>query len=352
MYRRRRRPDTGIHFSFDSFLDVVANVIGIIIKLILVAWVGSRVYKGPPPAPLPPLPELKIPHYSPPPEDGSLAQELDKQQNELARLRQSALEALRDWEASRHQREEAAQHVTDLRQQRETLEAGQPEVGKALAAQKDLGAKAAFSLAQLEERNQKLRAELETLQKAPHQTKQLTYRLPISAPVQSEELFLECKYGRVTAIDLAALLDEIQSRIRDKAEKLKSAWSIEEVTAPQGPFRLRYTLERERGLLEGAPNNRGAFRYGMTGWTVEPVLEPRGETAEEALKPGSKLRKVLDALDPRQTVVTLWVYPDSFPLYRQLRDYLHDHDIVVAGRPLPDGYSIASSRKGTTSRGQ
>ena len=44
--RRRRRPDKEIHFSFDSFLDVVANVVGIIIKLILVAWVGSRTYKG------------------------------------------------------------------------------------------------------------------------------------------------------------------------------------------------------------------------------------------------------------------------------------------------------------------
>ena len=44
--RRRRRPDKEIHFSFDSFLDVVANVVGIIIKLILVAWVGARTYTG------------------------------------------------------------------------------------------------------------------------------------------------------------------------------------------------------------------------------------------------------------------------------------------------------------------
>ena len=31
-------------FSFDSFLDVVANVVGIIIRLILVVWVGARSY--------------------------------------------------------------------------------------------------------------------------------------------------------------------------------------------------------------------------------------------------------------------------------------------------------------------
>src|SRR5277367_2588564 len=43
MYRRRR-PRREIAFSFDSFLDVVANVCGIIIRLILVAWVGGRSY--------------------------------------------------------------------------------------------------------------------------------------------------------------------------------------------------------------------------------------------------------------------------------------------------------------------
>src|SRR6202035_758944 len=43
MYRRRRHARE-IQFSFDSFLDVVANVCGIIIRLILVTWVGARTY--------------------------------------------------------------------------------------------------------------------------------------------------------------------------------------------------------------------------------------------------------------------------------------------------------------------
>src|ERR1700757_2475243 len=43
---RRRRPTREIPFSFDSFLDVVANVVGIIIRLILVAWVGARSYNS------------------------------------------------------------------------------------------------------------------------------------------------------------------------------------------------------------------------------------------------------------------------------------------------------------------
>jgi hypothetical protein len=48
----------------------------------------------------------------------------------------------------------------------------------------------------------------------------------------------------------------------------------------------------------------------------------------------------------------MWVYPDSFAAYRALRDYLHGRDVVVAGRPLPEGVQIASSRSGSVSRGQ
>src|ERR1700679_275652 len=44
MYRRRRPQRNKIAFSFDSFLDVVTNVIGIIIRLILATWIGARAY--------------------------------------------------------------------------------------------------------------------------------------------------------------------------------------------------------------------------------------------------------------------------------------------------------------------
>src|SRR5262249_31228178 len=42
--KRRRRHLREIPFSFDSFLDIVANVVCVIIRLILVVWVGARSY--------------------------------------------------------------------------------------------------------------------------------------------------------------------------------------------------------------------------------------------------------------------------------------------------------------------
>jgi hypothetical protein len=114
------------------------------------------------------------------------------------------------------------------------------------------------------------------------------------------------------------------------------------MTPPVGAFRLRYQLERDAS----------DSRISLSEWIVEPVAAERGEPVEVALAPGSGFRKVVDTLDPQQTAVTFWVYPDSFPLYRKLRDLLHERDMVVAGRPLPDGVPIRSTKHGSASRGQ
>ncbi len=117
---------------------------------------------------------------------------------------------------------------------------------------------------------------------------------------------------------------------------------------------MRYLLEREHGRLDppgGAPLPENQFSYSI-GWVAEPLNGDRGETGDAAMAANSDFRRVVDGLDPKVTAVTIWVYADSFPLYRRLRDYLHERDFVVAGRPLLEGMSIGSSRHGTASRGQ
>jgi hypothetical protein len=50
--------------------------------------------------------------------------------------------------------------------------------------------------------------------------------------------------------------------------------------------------------------------------------------------------------------ITLWVYPDSFTLYRRLRDELVTRGFSVAARPLPTGMTIRGSPMGTQSAAQ
>ncbi len=160
--------------------------------------------------------------------------------------------------------------------------------------------------------------------------------------------FFECRGGRVAFIDMPAFMHEIRDNTDDIPNLLRKEGRVRRVTSPVGAFRLQYTFEREQSLLDSP----GDFRYGMSGWVVEPVLFKRGESLSEALRPQSEFHRVADAIDPNQAVATFWVYPDSFALFRALRDYLYERDVEVAGRPLPMNGPIAASRSGTKSRGQ
>src|SRR5207247_636765 len=125
--------------------------------------------------------------------------------------------------------------------------------------------------------------------------------------------------GRVTFIDLPVFLSEIKAALEDKAGALKTQWQVSAATAPAGAFRLRYTVEREKSALEGIGGPvSGNFRYGLSEWAVVPIADDRGEPLEAALRENSAFRKLVDQLDPQITVVTFWVYPDSFELFRRL----------------------------------
>jgi hypothetical protein len=351
MYRRRRRSHE-IEFSFDSFLDVVANVVGIIIRLILVVWVGARSYtalhpptqRAEPAAATRPDAQLQDP----------LEGELERQRHELAALQARLLEELRHLQAVQEDETAATGQLAGVSVRRQQLEQERAALQRAGGA---VGRAEALSFAELRERCRKLTEEIRAVEKLPAAKKVLRYQTPVSQPVHTDELHFECRHGRVAFIDLAALMEDLHNRADEHLKQLRSQWEVRGVAGPVGAFQLRYVLERERGMADAAlggvaPDAQGAYRAGLSSWEVDPVAEPRGEALDAALAPRSEFRQVADALDPQQTTVTFWAYPDSFPLYRRLRDYLYQRDVIVAGRPLPDGVPIAASKHGSRSRGQ
>ena len=353
---RRRRPQREIPFSFDSFLDVVANVVGIILRLILVAWVGARSYH-PTAAVTPPAQTVEEAAGAAEPSlpVDPLADDVEAERRELAAAQQRLVEQIRQCDQAAERRAEAEKQLDSAAATvRATQAQRASEEGAAVDRGKDLRT-AALSLPEIRSRVQRVHAEIDALEKLPAPPKHsLRYKTPVSQPLQTEELFFECRRGRVTVIDVGAMLEQVHRERGEKAKLLATQWQIEGVTDPVGAFRMHYTLERERGPADGpagAPTPETQFSYSVS-WSVEPVAEPRGEAEEATLAAKSDFRRVVDALDPKVTAVTFWVYSDSFPLYRRLRDYLHERDFVVAGRPLLEGMSVGSSRRGTASRGQ
>src|SRR5438105_7800271 len=101
---RRRRIVRDIPFSFDSFLDVVANVVGIIIRLILVVWVGARSYTS---IQILAKPKARVEPAALTLAEDPLERELARQRAELAELQARLLEQLRLVEQIKSQEQQA-----------------------------------------------------------------------------------------------------------------------------------------------------------------------------------------------------------------------------------------------------
>ncbi len=71
-----------------------------------------------------------------------------------------------------------------------------------------------------------------------------------------------------------------------------------------------------------------------------------------ALEQGSDFRRSLAKILPGRTTITIWVYPDGFDAFRQIRKELYRLGYTIAARPLPPGASISGSPEGSKSAAQ
>src|SRR5690349_17305798 len=162
MYRRRGRSQE-IGVSFDSSLDVVANVVGIIIRLTLVVWVGARSSGALHPAPRPPAPAAASVPAPAEPQD-PLQQEIARHREELDRLQARLLEQLRRLQQVQTDEAVTAGALAGVSTRRRQFEKDLAGVDRALAAQAPA---APLSLAELQERSRQLTEEIRALEKLP-----------------------------------------------------------------------------------------------------------------------------------------------------------------------------------------
>src|SRR5262249_3438515 len=160
-----------------------------------------------------------------------------------------------------------------------------------------------LSIEELEKRSAVLMAELKRANLPVEPKNKLKYRAPVSADVQKDEVMFECKAGRVTLLETAALDKQVQNEIGHRSQELRQSGRLPGVTIRGGAFRLSYEGARGRSLMASDGEDG-------VGGPAEPISEQRGEPVEKALAEDSEFRRIVDVIDPRQTVVTLWVYGD------------------------------------------
>ncbi len=324
----------------DSFLDVVANIVGILIILVMVVGVRAR---------------------NAPVEVAAIGDE----ETALAVEFREALETEQVLQGDNHrlvERLESVQAET-LRAalRRERLGLAATALGRQLDAHRDqLDAEVREALDLRDEVDRRTR-QLEALlrrrteiaeQEVPPEVL-VNYPTPLSRPVDEGELHFQLRRGRIAAIPLEPLVDLLKEEFRRKVPQLRGASEISGSVGPLEGWRMDYELERFDVAMDDVIDTGLSGSYArLRQWTLAPLDPNLGEPLGAALAEGSQFRTILERTRPGRSTVTLWVYPDSFREFRELRRLLHERGFAMAARPLPEGLPITGSPSGSRSAAQ
>jgi hypothetical protein len=320
----------------DSFLDIVASVVSIMI--IMVLMVGLRIKNGP--AELPPdNPAAKA--------TGDLAAKLCSEQSlssdilkctdKIQQLQQEAV--LRQ----RH-RDAMALEVAALERR---LDPNHSPTGSPTPEQIELERKVSEAKMQLEQ----LTRQWVTAETAPAEVVQLTsYPTPLSQRVEGAELEFRLRGNRLALIPMDRLREQLTAEMKRQMYKLEERPEYTETIGPEGGFCLRYTIVR-RNFTPDEARRRGGMGYyaWLKQCTLIPVADDLGEAVEDALRPGSQFQRVLAAARADHPVVTIWTYPEGFAAFRRLKEELYRLGFATAARPLPPDTPIGFSPEGSKS---
>lgn len=391
MSRRAQRAE--LEFGSDSFLDVVCNIVGILIILIVV--VGVRLQRQPLPAD-PKLAEqiaaaaaasealtakqnaavqtagqnrlsLQNSLTSLETDERQLQQELQsitadslaaQQETAGVRAKLTAQQTQRDTQGRREQklaaeRNATAARVASLQNSLKLSEQKHSELEAALRRTLD-------SEKQTQQKNRTVAVETlqltEQLTAAQQQTQpadRLNHRLsPVTKPVESDDVHFRVDGGRVSIIPLQDLLDRLKDQVLARRSTIMRFNQFEGVVGPVGGYSMKYTVEKEGGsALESLQTGDLRVRVSVSKWQLQAEESLLQESVADALRPGSRFRQQLETCPP-DSVVTIWVYENSFEQFAAIRELAHGLRLRVAARPLPDGTPIVGSPNGSRSSAQ
>lgn len=313
----------------DSFLDVVTNIVGILIILVMV--VGIRVKNTPLPAQQ---------------DDEEAKQQVARLGGQAAALEQDVLRMEGMIKSVTYSAQAKFQERGLMAYALAESERELEEAKKSLGAenQSSFEIRRAVSAAEMDlNKLDAIKAEAAKPKKrVPIQIK--SYPTPISKTVFGDEVHFQLKHGRLAWVPFMDLANLCVRDATPHKEQLARGNDISGVVGPRHGFEARYTFE---------PIDVGDGRIDAN-FLVEivPISGDLGESVNDALSTTSQFRIRLSDYPPRQTTATIWVYGDSFSDYARVKEMLYQMGYHVAARPLPDNMYIGGSNHGTHSAAQ
>jgi hypothetical protein len=339
---RRAQDDADEMIGQDSFLDVVTNIVGILILLVMV--VGMRTSHA-------------VKRASS--EQTTTASALRKeQQQDLNETYQAAATAEKDLRDMIHRAVNVREESLMREQERALLSRLVAEAEHDITAQR-------AKLSGDDQRNFDIRrkrneAELLLDELTREQVALVSQEMdveevqieptPLAREVTGDETHVLLADDHVAVVPFKELMEFMREDAEKNLWRLRQEDSMERTLGPVGDFRLRYSIVNSEVVARSRAGTMVAGRFPVfEQCTFLPVDSPIGEPAEEALRNGSQFQQHIERLNPHRTTVTIWTYPGNYDRLRELKRSIRERGFQIAIRPLPPGVPIGASPSGTKS---
>ena len=335
----------------DSFLDIVANIVGILILLVMVVGVrAAYVPSDPSPA------DVERQSASDPAESfGDMQARLEKALTELNKMERDLQKQVTQIGAIGQQSSLVDQQRIALNMHRsaieQDLERRRSQLDKQRQQEYDVQKQIFDSQLKLEKLNQ----EHLSLAAVPEEVERVeSVPTPLAKTVVGNEVHVRLKDGLMALIPWDQLQDELMAHAPANLWRLNHQSEAVETVGPIGGFRMRYRMQEQKYAVRtdsGGEQVMGSIRR-IVGFELLPTSDKLGVPLEQALQPNSLFSQHIAALPRGKTTVTAWTYPDSFSEFRALKRALFEKGFATAGRPLPQHALIGASRHGAKSAAQ
>ncbi|TWU26457.1 hypothetical protein Pla52o_03100 [Novipirellula galeiformis] len=336
---RSKRNRTTFELGHDAFLDIIANLVGVLIILVVVLGTqSSKVIEE-----IKTQSERELVQVDDPDAPAS-----DPQLEKLASFAMRAASAQSDSDRLEATVKRFDSEIELRERQRAAMLDLLTEAKAAWEAEKSKFDQNATLLA---ERNREYDAIIKQLAELQGERERIEGQeapvvavqhlpTPMAKKAFGDEVYFRLKGNLLSVVPQIALFKAVRD---DCVPDLRTSRTglIKSAVGPIRGYVCRFVMNKEQEMIR--INGQAGIRA-----TIEPVRlsiealeEPIGQPIEEMMLEGSDLHIELAGRDPATTTVVVYVYPDSFADFRKLKEYFYSRGFATDGKPMQMNHGIS-----------
>jgi len=169
---------------------------------------------------------------------------------------------------------------------------------------------------------------------------------PIAKTVFTEEVHFRLAGGRISHVPMAELVEQMKAQWQVVSKDLENSNQTVATVGPIENYRLQYKLKKKRVEQNSpaGPIKRDVIKFDH--FVILPTVHDLGETVDSQLFSNSQFMSQLSGRQPEKTTISIWVYPDSFSEFMNMKKHLHQQGFQVASWPLEFNRPISGGPNG------